>query len=135
MHAGTPNYTVGAVVVLRDDDDRVLLVRQRHTRGWSLPGGLLGHGEPPEEAVLREAAEELGIKIAPGALSRAVPHALVNPQKRRVDVVFSATCSDDITPDDIEILEARWFAPTDLPRCTAGTHLVLTRCGIVPEAP
>ncbi|MCA1694113.1 MAG: NUDIX domain-containing protein [Actinobacteria bacterium] len=134
VHAGTPNFTVGAVLLLRDDNERVLLVRQRHTQGWSLPGGLLGHSETPEAAVLREVTEELAVQIDPDSLTAAVPHALVNPQKRRVDIVFTAVLTarsnNTVTPDGIEILEARWFAADGLPRCTQGTYLALTRCGV-----
>lgn len=131
IHAGTPNFTVGAVLLLRDDDGRILLVRQRHTRGWSLAGGLLSHGESPREAVVREVFEELGVRIDPDDVAEAVPHALVNPQTRRVDVVFTLTRAGEVTADGIEILEAKWFAPDDLPRCTRGTYLVLIRCGVV----
>jgi len=153
IHAGTPNFTVGAVLLLRDDDGRVLLVRQRHTRrvsiersearsestaGWSLPGGLLGHGESPREAVVREVFEELGMRLDAGDVAEAVPHALVNPHSRRVDIVFTLArgteASGTVSADGIEILEIRWFAPDDLPRCTRGTYLVLTRCGVVPPS-
>ena len=40
---------------------RVLLVRQRYTAGWRLPGGGVDRGEPPQEAILRELAEEVGL--------------------------------------------------------------------------
>jgi 8-oxo-dGTP pyrophosphatase MutT (NUDIX family) len=39
----------------------VLLVRHRYRRGWYLPGGGVGRGEPPDAAVLRELSEEVGL--------------------------------------------------------------------------
>lgn len=41
--------------------DRLLLVRQSYRRGWTLPGGGVGHGEDPRDAWRRELKEEMGI--------------------------------------------------------------------------
>ncbi|MDQ6875241.1 MAG: NUDIX hydrolase [Actinomycetota bacterium] len=126
VHAGTPNYTVGAVVVVRDAAGRVLLVRQRHSGGWSLPGGLLGHGETPELAALRELGEELGLSVEAGRLQPATPNAVVDPRARRVDMVYSLREPAEISVDGLEVLEARWFAPEGLPaRCWGATRQIL----------
>lgn len=136
VHAGTPNFTVGAVVLLRDAAGRVLLVRQRHSGGWSLPGGLLAPGETPEQAAARELGEELGIPLEATRLTPAAPSAVVDPRARRVDIVFSATAPDELRIDGLEVLEARWFAPEGLPaRCWGGTRRVLQRCGVSPIGP
>jgi 8-oxo-dGTP pyrophosphatase MutT (NUDIX family) len=47
----------GAVVLLRNDRDE-----------WELPGGRLGAGEQPPDALRREIAEELGLRAEMGAL-------------------------------------------------------------------
>ena len=44
-----------------DGQGRVLLVRHSYMTGWSLPGGGVDRGEPPEVAVFRELAEEVGL--------------------------------------------------------------------------
>lgn len=61
-----PRWAVSAkAVVLRDG--AVLL--GRNDRGeWELPGGRVERGEQPEEAVVREVAEETGLEVAPTAL-------------------------------------------------------------------
>ena len=53
-------------------EDAVLLTRNS-ARGprpgtWTLPGGGLGHGEPPAEAVAREVREECGLSASIGEL-------------------------------------------------------------------
>jgi 8-oxo-dGTP diphosphatase len=79
----SPTYTVGAVLVL-DHEGAVLVLRQLHREGWTLPGGLLDHGESPAEAVVRETREELGLTI-----EMDLPAAtLVEPHSQRVDVIF-----------------------------------------------
>lgn len=83
VRAGTPHFTVGAVCAI-DHDGSLLVLRQPHRPGWSLPGGLLDHGESSAEGVVREVREETGLQIAVG-LPLSV---LVNGPLRRVDVVY-----------------------------------------------
>src|SRR5690242_18720529 len=83
VRAGTPSYTVGAVALLRHEDGRVLFVDQRHSGGWALPGGLMRRGECPDDAVVREVQEEVGVQLDAAALP--VPVAAVNARVRRVD--------------------------------------------------
>ena len=79
----SPTYTVGALLVL-DHEGSVLVLRQLHREGWTLPGGLLDHGESPAEAVVRETREELGLVV-----ETDLPAAtLVEPHSQRVDVIF-----------------------------------------------
>ncbi|SDG39775.1 8-oxo-dGTP diphosphatase [Roseospirillum parvum] len=62
-----------AAGALIDDDGRVLLCRRPPGKSmaglWEFPGGKLDPGEPPEEALIRELAEELAIKVLPGCLA------------------------------------------------------------------
>ena len=53
--------SLGVSAAVYDAEGRVLLVRQRYTAGWRLPGGGVGRGEPPQQAILRELAEEVGL--------------------------------------------------------------------------
>ena len=62
-----------AACALIDVDGRVLLARRpegRHLAGlWEFPGGKVEAGERPEEALIREMSEELGIEIAEPCLA------------------------------------------------------------------
>ncbi|MGH3648338.1 MAG: NUDIX hydrolase [Micromonosporaceae bacterium] len=48
---------------LFDGDGRVLLVRERVDGRWTLPGGWADALDTPTEAVVREVAEEAGLKV------------------------------------------------------------------------
>lgn len=134
VRALTPHFTVGAVVLLRRPDGSLLLVLQRHTGGWGLPGGHLHRGEEPVDAAVRELAEEVGIRLDPARLTPAVPAAFVAPGPQRVDVIFTADVPGDVDvrPDGVESVRAQWFARDALPECQEGATDVLTACGILP---
>lgn len=111
--AVAPAYTVGVVAVCLDAEDRVLLLRSRHQRGWGLPGGLLQRGEQPTAALVREMAEEVGVAMAPGDLSTC--GAAVDPDSRQVTIVYRATLPDDAVADGVEVVEVGWFSRTEVP--------------------
>ncbi|WP_308123522.1 NUDIX domain-containing protein [Modestobacter marinus] len=57
---------VGAVV--HDEAGRLLLIRRGHAPSaglWSVPGGRVEPGETEAEAVVREVAEETGLRVVP----------------------------------------------------------------------
>jgi 8-oxo-dGTP pyrophosphatase MutT (NUDIX family) len=49
---------------LVEQGGRVVLVRHSYAPGWHFPGGGVRRGEPPEDAVLRELREEIGLTHA-----------------------------------------------------------------------
>jgi ADP-ribose pyrophosphatase YjhB (NUDIX family) len=61
LRAGWAPTALGVAAAIEGDDGRVLLVRHRYAPGWRLPGGGVNRGEPPQAAVLRELAEEVGL--------------------------------------------------------------------------
>ena len=62
------------VRILMVQDDQVLLVKHVYQDQWFLPGGLIEHGETLEEAIRREAAEEVGATLHDLALFGAYSH-------------------------------------------------------------
>jgi 8-oxo-dGTP diphosphatase len=128
----SPTYAVGALVVARRPDGRVLLVRQSYRSDWFLPGGLLQRGETPVEAAARELAEEVGLTPTrvDGPLATFVDAGI-----RTVTVFCEAVVDDGMAgaaaSASREIVEARWFSPDALPaineeleRALRGTHLL-----------
>jgi len=70
--AAKPIVLVGAVALV-DADGRVLLARRPEGKSmaglWEFPGGKLQDGETPEQAVVREMQEELGIDTRQSCLA------------------------------------------------------------------
>jgi ADP-ribose pyrophosphatase YjhB (NUDIX family) len=133
----TPNYTVGSVVLLRDRDGGLLLLRQPPGhKGWSLPGGFLDRFEDPAAGALRELAEETGVRLHVDDLSPAQPNAVVHPRLQQVDCVFTATvdATVELDVDPVEVIEAQWFPVDSLPPLTAATARLLSSYGFGPWA-
>ncbi|MQY14229.1 hypothetical protein SRB5_43910 [Streptomyces sp. RB5] len=102
---------VAADLLLRDSAGRVLLVRPTYKPGWDLPGGMAEDNEPPEGAVVRELAEELGLAVALHGLlvvDWVAPHG---PWDDQLAFIFDGGIldRDDLHPVDGELAEARFI--------------------------
>ncbi len=114
----TPDYTVGALCFL-ECEGQMLMLRQHHREGWTLPGGLLEKGEQAADAVRREVEEETGLIITPGEPLTCV----VDPVTQRVDVLFHVPVAEprQVMPRS-EAVRAQWLRPSDLGEVDAPTR-------------
>jgi 8-oxo-dGTP diphosphatase len=106
---------VSGVKAVLTDGPQVLLVR--HTYGpasWDLPGGAIKRREPPQNAIRREMAEELGIPIedfeALGEVTGRMHHRRDTLHCFRAELAEPA-----LTLDYGELVTARWFPRDQLP--------------------
>jgi 8-oxo-dGTP diphosphatase len=67
-YAGLPTMTGAAAALITTPSGWPLLVKPNYRDYWSLPGGILEHGEAPHAGCAREVAEETGLTITPGSL-------------------------------------------------------------------
>ena len=63
-------WTGGVRVIILDDENRMLMVKQHHEDHdiWMVPGGGIEAGENAAEAAVREVKEETGLEIEAGPL-------------------------------------------------------------------
>jgi 8-oxo-dGTP diphosphatase len=68
-----PPLVLVAACVLLDGEGRILIAKRPEGRPlaglWEFPGGKMETGEAPEDALIRELGEELGIEIATADLT------------------------------------------------------------------
>ena len=58
---GNLAVTLSCKVIVRDGDS--IWLRKNERNDWELPGGRLDEGEQPEQTIVREIAEELGVEL------------------------------------------------------------------------
>ncbi|QFI55651.1 NUDIX hydrolase [Aeromonas simiae] len=61
LDAGYPTPKLDVRAMMRDEHDRLLLVREKSDGLWTLPGGWCDIGDSPADAVVREVREETGL--------------------------------------------------------------------------
>jgi 8-oxo-dGTP pyrophosphatase MutT (NUDIX family) len=104
-----------AVVVVRRDDQFLLVHECKHGQLWYLPAGRVEPGETFQAAACRETLEEAGIPIRIQGILR-VEHS-PSLKFSRLRVVFLAEPVDDTPPrsrPDEESLGAAWVSLTQL---------------------
>jgi 8-oxo-dGTP pyrophosphatase MutT (NUDIX family) len=120
-----PN-TRGAHAVAFDTDGRLVLVRLSYARGWRLPGGGLKKGEGPQEAVLRELTEEIGM-VSHGAVRKVTDFDHRPDFKRDLATLFMVEDVRYRPSWNLEVKEVRAFAIDALPWDTSPSTLRLLK--------
>ena len=129
IRATQQKFTVSAAAIITNDNGEVLLLNHvlRPFSGWGLPGGFLGAGEQPEEAIRREIREETGIELERLRMFR------IRTLERHVEILFVAIADGEPAVKSREILELGWFAvgamPAGLPRAQAALIKVVLSGG------
>lgn len=104
-----------AAVVLRRDNGDVLTVRKQGTSRFMLPGGKPEGDEAPMATAIREAAEEVGVALAPERmelLGQFQGPAANEPDHLLISTVYLHPL-ETVPQIAGEIAELRWQSPED----------------------
>lgn len=128
-----PLILVGSVVVIIDEEARILLQERRFPKGaWGIPGGLMELGESTEDVAKREMFEETGYIIEDLNLINVYS----GPQNFTIAengdefyVVTTAYFTDDfkgkLNVDKTESISFKFFDPSELPNGIVKSHQVI----------
>lgn len=114
IHFDDPKVAVAALV---SDGARVLLVRRAvipRIGYWALPAGYMDADELPEEALVREIAEETGITIRVLGLHTIAPLAGW-AQRRGILLLYRAQPVAGAPAPADDVSEVVWFAADQIP--------------------
>lgn len=94
-------YRISVKALITDDDGKFLLCQEEDGK-WELPGGGLEYGETPQEALIREVKEEMGLTITFVEQHPSYFVTSFNPQApHRANVLYKATVNNvDFTPSE-----------------------------------
>ncbi|MGL5864319.1 MAG: NUDIX domain-containing protein [Dermatophilaceae bacterium] len=121
-HPPVATPRVAAGILVRDQNDDVLMVKPTYKSGWDIPGGYVEPGESPAAACSREIREELGVTMSPGRIL-VVDWAPRDGEGDKLLLIFDGGVSDTallagLRPDGHEIECAEFISLTDVPHGT-----------------
>lgn len=121
-------FMIGVSGVIRNDQGQVLLLKHRlwsSAGDWGVPTGYAKRSERLEDTVVREIREETGLEVRAGELIR-----LRSGFRFRIEVAYEAEIvGGTLKLDPFEIVDAKWFDPSDLPAGTRHAHRTLIASG------
>ncbi len=104
------NYTIGVGGIVRDDN-QLLVIKDRFTKGYKLPGGHVDHQETIKKALKREVFEETGVEVEFESIINLGHFTRAQLEASNLYIVCTAKAiSKEISiHDKSEILEAKWI--------------------------
>lgn len=118
-----PKHRISTCVVLENPEGQILLVHLNYdARQWSLPSGVLDHGEDLETSAIREVREETGLKAKLDGII-GLYHVLAKDQ---LVVAFRGTVTGGrLKKTTNETTDAIWWFPDTLPDNLRGVHRIV----------
>ncbi|MDM8300608.1 NUDIX hydrolase [Collinsella tanakaei] len=118
-----PLWLVGVTGYIEDESGRILLGKRTDTGRWALISGINEPGEEPADTLVREAAEEAGVRIAVRELVsvHADPREVTYENGDRVqylELLFTCRLLDEpcaACVSDEESSDVGWFDLAQLP--------------------
>jgi len=108
-------------MIVRDDEGRVLLVKNADTNLWLPPGGGIEPDESPRDAAIREMQEETGLLVEPvrtigvyGGPEYRVMYPNGDVVSYVTTVLECRVVSGEMAPDHEETLDVRYFSEAEL---------------------
>lgn len=113
---------VPTVDVIIEVGDRIVLIRRRHPPpGWAIPGGFIDAGERAQDAAVREAFEETGLRVVLTDLLGVYSDPARDPRRHTISTVYVGRAQGIPSGGD-DASEARLFGEADLPSPIAFDH-------------
>lgn len=122
----TPLLAADAIIELVDRPGRpiVLIERAFPPLGWAIPGGFVDVGETVEQAAVREAYEEVCLRVSLVALLGLYSIPARDPRGHTVTAVYVAKAKGNPAAAD-DARNVQVFAIDALPTCLAFDHALV----------
>ena len=105
-----PMYnTAVSMIVMNEQKDRVILIRQHHKPVYVLVAGYVNRGEDAEDAARREVMEELGLTVTSVHFNRSHFY----PPTNTLMLNFTVTVAEHDAHPNFEVDSWRWLTIED----------------------
>lgn len=111
---GTEQQRISTAIII--DGERVLMIRRREREGkllWAFPGGGIEEGETPEQAAVRETAEEVELEVK--AVRTLGERVHPNTGRHMTYVACELVGGEAAVGDEDEIAEVAWVTLAEIP--------------------
>lgn len=101
---------------------KLLMVRERSDKGWTLPGGWADVGEVPSQAAQREVWEEAGFHVRARKVIGVYDANRISPMEifHAYKIVFLCDLVDGSPTPSNETSEVAFFGPDEIPKVLSG---------------
>ena len=91
-------WTGGVRVIIENDEQKILMVKQEHPERtvWMVPGGGIEEGETAAEAVVREMKEETGLDVTVGPMIFHIEEVSEKRGQRFVNFFMATVAGGDM---------------------------------------
>ena len=119
--------TIEVVAAIIEHEGRILATQRGYgdfKDGWEFPGGKVEPGEMPEQALVRECREELGVTVAVDGVFMEVTHTY--PDITVHLTLYHAAIAQGV-PQKREHAQLRWITPAEIPQyafCPANVDIL-----------
>jgi len=117
-----PAPPVPTVDVIIEVGNRIVLIRRKYPPpGWALPGGFIDAGEKAQDAAVREALEETGLRVTLTGLLGVYSDPARDSRRHTISTVYIGKAEGTPSGGD-DAAEARLCSERDLPSPLAFDH-------------
>ena len=101
--------TAVSMIVMNEEKDKVILIRQHHKPVYVLVAGYVNRGEDAEDAARREVMEEMGLTVKTVHFNRSHFY----PPTNTLMLNFTVTVAENEAHPNWEVDSWRWFTPEE----------------------
>lgn len=120
-----PSITIDGIIL---KDKQILLIKRKNEpfKGkWALPGGFVEYGEKTEDAVIREASEETGLKTKIRTLAGVYSDPNRDPRGHIITIIYVLDIVEGNVKAGDDASDVKFFDVHQLPALAADHNKII----------